>query len=214
MVTIQLRQLIVYPGQRIQLQDVNWQEFEAILDELGEKRACRIAYSDGVLEIRMPLPEHEVDKELISDMVKILLEELDIDNECFGSSTFKRQDMGQGIEPDQCFYIENAAIMIGKRRVDLTIDPPPDLAIEVDVTSKTGLDAYQGLGVPELWRFEDGRLRISILENGQYRDSTFSPHFPNLAIADLISQFVERAQTEGRSKALKTFRQKVRELSQ
>jgi Uma2 family endonuclease len=214
MVTIQLRQLIVYPGQRIQLQDVNWQEFEAILDELGEKRACRIAYSDGVLEIRMPLPEHEVDKELISDMVKILLEELDISNECFGSTTFKRQDIGQGIEPDQCFYIENAVIMIGKRRIDLTIDPPPDLAIEVDVTSKTGLDAYQGLGVPELWRFEDGRLRISILENGQYQDSSFSPHFPNLAIADLISQFVERAQAEGRSKALKAFRQKVRELSQ
>lgn len=214
MVTIQLRQLIVYPGQRIQLQDVNWQEFEAILDELGEKRACRIAYSDRVLEIRMPLPEHEVDKELISDMVKILLEELDISNECFGSTTFKRQDIGQGIEPDQCFYIENAVIMIGKRRIDLTIDPPPDLAIEVDVTSKTGLDAYQGLGVPELWRFEDGRLRISILENGQYQDSSFSPHFPNLAIADLISHFVERAQVEGRSKALKAFRQQVRELSQ
>lgn len=211
MVTIQLRQLIVYPGQRIQLQDVNWQEFEAILDELGEKRASRIAYSDGVLEIRMPLPEHEVDNELISDMVKILLEELDINNECFGSTTFKRQDMGQGIEPDQCFYIENAAIMIGKRRIDLTIDPPPDLAIEVDVTSKTGLDAYQALGVPELWRFEDGQLRISILENGQYQDASFSPHFPNLAIADLISQFVELAQAEGRSKALKAFRQKVRD---
>jgi Uma2 family endonuclease len=214
MVTIQLRQLIVYPGQHIQLQDVNWQEFEAILDELGEKRACRIAYSDGVLEIRMPLPKHEKAKVLIGDIVKILLEELDIDNECFGSTTFKRQDIGQGIEPDQCFYIENAAIIIGKRRIDLIIDPPPDLAIEVDVTSKTGLDAYQGLAVPELWRFEDGRLRISILENGQYQDSSFSPHFPNLAIADLISQFVERAQAEGRSKALKAFRQKVRELSQ
>lgn len=137
-----------------------------------------------------------------------------IQNECFGSTTFKRQDMAVGIEPDQCFYIENAAVMIGNRRVDLTIDPPPDLAIEVDVTSKTGLDAYQGLDVPELWRFEDGQLRISVLDKGQYRDSSVSPHFPNLAIADLISQFVDRAQAEGRSQTLKAFRQKVRELIQ
>jgi Uma2 family endonuclease len=120
MVTLELRQLVVQPGQSIQLQDINWNEFEAILEELGDKRASRIAYSDRVLEIRMPLPAHEVDKELIGDMVK-------------------------GIEPDRCFYIRNYAVMIGKRRVDLTIDPPPDLAIEVDVTSKTGLDAYQSV---------------------------------------------------------------------
>ena len=212
MVRLQLRQLVVQPGQRIQLQDVNWNEFEAILDELGDKRACRIAYSDEVLEIRMPLPEHEVDKELIGDMVKILLEELDIDNECFGSTTFKRQDVAKGIEPDQCFYIRNHAVMLGKRRVDLTIDPPPDLAIEVDVTSKTGLDAYRALNVPELWRFENGQLQISLLQNGQYQDVNFSPHFPNFPIIDSISQFLARSQTEGRSPTLKAFRQWVREL--
>ncbi|MBW4470801.1 MAG: Uma2 family endonuclease [Stenomitos rutilans HA7619-LM2] len=211
MVTLQLRQLVVYPGQRIQLQEVSWSEFEAILDELGDKRACRIAYSDGTLEIRMPSPEHEVDKELIGDMVKILLEELDLDNECFGSTTFKRQNVTKGIEPDQCFYIENYAVMIGKRRIDLTVDPPPDLAIEVDVTSKTGLDAYQALGVPELWRFEDGRLRISVLQDGQYQDVNVSPHFPQFPIVDGLSQFLERSQTEGRSRTLKAFRQWVQE---
>ena len=178
MVMLQLRQLVVYPGQRIQMQEVNWDEFEAILVELEDKRACRIAYSDGVLEIRMPLPEYEVAKELIGDMVKILLEELNIDNECFGSTTFKRQDVAKGIEPDQCFYIENHEAMIGKRRIDLTVDPPPDLAIEVDVTSKTGLDAYLALGVPELWRFEDRRLRISLLQDGQYQEASSSVHFP------------------------------------
>ena len=212
MVTLQLRQLVVYPGQRIQLQAVNWSEFEAILEELGDKRACRITYSDGTLEIRMPSPEHEVDKELIGDMVKILLEELDIDNECFGSTTFKRQDVAKGIEPDQCFYIENYAVMIGKRRIDLTVDPPPDLAIKVDVTSKTGLDAYQLLGVPELWRFEDGRLRISLLQDGQYQDVNTSPRFPQFPIVDGISQFLDRSQTEGRSQTLKAFRQWVRVL--
>ena len=179
------------------------------MDELGDKRACRIAYSDEILEIRMPLPKHEKAKALIGDMVKILLEDLDLDNECFGSSTFKRQDMAKGIEPDECFYIENSAQMIGKDRIDLTIDPPPDLAIEVDVTSKTGLDAYQSLGIPELWRFQDGQLRISLLQNGLYQDANSSPHFPNLPIIDGIFQFLDRSQTEGRSQTLKAFRQWV-----
>jgi Uma2 family endonuclease len=209
MVTLELRQLIVQPGQSIQLQDINWSEFEAILEELGDKRASRIAYSNGVLEIRMPLPEHEVDKELVGDMVKILLEELDVNNECFGSTTFKRQDMMKGIEPDQCFYIRNYAVMIGKRRLDLTIDPPPDFAIEVDVTSKTGLDAYQGLGVPELWRVEEGKLKISVLKDGQYVDVEVSPQFPNFPLRETMSEFLERSQTEGRSQTLKAFRRWV-----
>jgi Uma2 family endonuclease len=214
MVTLQLQQLVVHPGQRIQLHAVNWSEFEAILDELGARRASRIAYSDGILEIRMPLPEHEKAKVLIGDMVKILLEELDLDNECFGSSTFKRQDMAKGIEPDDCFYIEHYAQMIGKDRIDLTVDPPPDLAIEIDVTSKTGLDAYQALGVRELWRFEERQLRISLLCNGQYQDSTTSHNFPDFPIIDGISQFLEGAQTKGRSQTLKAFRQWVREFTQ
>ncbi|WP_299414720.1 Uma2 family endonuclease [Acaryochloris sp. IP29b_bin.148] len=214
MVTLQLRQLVVNPGQRIELQGVNWNEFEAILEELGDRRASRIAYSNGVLELRMPSPEHEVDKELIGDMVKILLEELDINNECFGSTTFKRQDIAKGVEPDQCFYIENYAVMIGKRRLDLSADPPPDLAIEVDVTSKTGLEAYQALGVPELWRVEEGKLRISVLQDGQYQEASLSPHFPKFPIIDGISEFLHRSQTEGRSQALKAFRQWVREWSQ
>jgi Uma2 family endonuclease len=211
MVTLQLRQLIVQPGQRLQVEDVSWKEFEAILDELGDHRACRIAYSDGVLEIRMPSPKHEKAKVLIGDMVKILLEELDIDNECFGSSTFKRQDMAKGIEPDDCFYIEHQAQMIGKDQIDLTLDLPPDLAIEVDVTSKTGLEAYQALGVPELWRFEEGQLKISVLQQGEYQEADISPHFPDFAIAQIITQFVELSQTEGRSQTLKLFRQRVRE---
>lgn len=206
MVTLQLRQLVVQPGKNIQLQDVDWDEFEAILEELGDKRASRITYSDGILEIRMPLPEHEKVKVLVGDMLKILLEELDIDNECFGSSTFKRRDMSKGIEPDDCFYIENAAQMIGKNRLDLTIDPPPDLAIEVDVTSKTGLEAYQALGVPELWRLEEGVLQISVLLNGQYIDSEFSPHFPGWPLKVTIAEFLERCQAQGRSQSLKAFR--------
>ncbi|XZO03824.1 MAG: Uma2 family endonuclease [Microcoleus sp.] len=211
MVTLQLRQISIPPGHRVLFHDVNWQEFEAILEELGEHRASRIAYSQGSLEIRMPLPEHEFNKEIIGDMVKILLEELELDRECFGSTTFKRKSMLQGIEPDNCFYIQNYARMIGKKRVDLTIDPPPDLAIEVDLTSKTQLDAYEALGVPEIWRYENNQLEINVLEDGKYVVSEISLIFPNLPIVEAISQYCEQSQAAGTSQTLRLFRKWVRE---
>ncbi|BAZ53274.1 hypothetical protein NIES4103_59480 [Nostoc sp. NIES-4103] len=103
-VTLQLSQIDLLPGQCLTLREITWTEFEAILDELGEHRAARVAYYQGVLEIRMPTSEHEVDKELIGDMVKILLDELQLDWEPYGSTTFKRAEMAVGVEPDTCFY--------------------------------------------------------------------------------------------------------------
>jgi Uma2 family endonuclease len=210
MVTLQLRQLSVPPGHRVIFHDVSWQEFEAILEELGEHRATRLAYSRGSLEIRMPLPKHEVAKVIIGDLVTILLDELEIDYEPFGSTTFKREDMAQGVEPDDSFYIQNHARMIGKERIDLTVDPPPDLAIEVDITSKTQLNAYEALGVPELWRYEDDKLQINLLRDGKYIQSEISPTFPNVPIFEAIPRFVEQSRTVGTRLTLKAFRQWVR----
>jgi Uma2 family endonuclease len=210
MVTLQLRQLSVPPGHRVIFHDVSWQEFEAILEELGEHRATRLAYSRGSLEIRMPLPKHEVAKVIIGDLVTILLDELEIDYEPFGSTTFKREDMAQGVEPDDSFYIQNHARMIGKERIDLTVDPPPDLAIEVDITSKTQLNAYEALGVPELWRYEDDKLQINLLQDGKYIQSEISPTFPNVPIFAAIPRFVEQSRTVGTRLTLKAFRQWVR----
>ena len=211
MVMLQLRQINVPPGHRVLLHDVNWQEFEEILAELGEHRAARLAYSQLTLEIRMPLPEHEVDKELIGDMVKILLEELEIDCECFGSTTFKRETKKAGVEPDQCFYIQNHQVMRGKRRVDLSVDPPPDLAIEIDITSRTQFDNYQLLGVPELWRFENGKLQINVLQAGKYVQCESSPTFPNLPLIEMIPHYLNQCRTLGRNKTMKAFRAWVRE---
>ncbi|CAD5934707.1 hypothetical protein NO976_01758 [Planktothrix agardhii] len=211
MVTLQFKQLSVPPGQRVLFLDVSWQDFEAILAELGEHRGARVAYFQGILEIRMPLPEHEFNKEIIGDMVKILLEELEMERECFGSTTFKRQGMAAGIEPDNCFYIQNYQAMIGKKRLDLTVDPPPDLAIEVDVTSKTQLSAYQALGVTELWRYENDQLQIYVLRNGEYIKSQISPIFANFPVIEVISQFVEMSWIKGTSVALRAFRKWVRE---
>ncbi|MEM9266207.1 MAG: Uma2 family endonuclease [Cyanobacteria bacterium P01_F01_bin.13] len=212
-VTLQLRQLDVPPGQRLLVRNLDWSEFESILTELGEHRASRIAYNQGILEIRMPTPEHEVDKELIGDIVKTLLDELEIDCECFGSTTFKQAAMNSGIEPDQCFYIQNHAQMRGKRRLDLSIDPPPDLAIEVDVTSKTQIDAYISLGVPELWVYIQNQLKIYTLQAGQYEQVTISPTFPELPILDWIADVLVQSTNLGRSPALRAFRKKVREIA-
>jgi Uma2 family endonuclease len=196
-VTVQLHQIDVQPGQYLTLREISWAEFEAILEELGEYRAARVAYYQGVLEIRMPSPEHEVDKELIGDMVKILLDELELDWEAYESTTFKRclrraapTQMVAGIEPDTCFYIQNARQMISKRRLDLSVDPPPDLAIEIDVTSKTQVSAYVALGVPELWCYGDGKLKVLVLNQAEYVEVETSPTFGNLpAIEGILTVF-------------------------
>jgi Uma2 family endonuclease len=211
-VTLQLRQIDVQPGQCLTLRDISWAEFEAILDEIGEHRAARVAYYQGVLEIRMPLPEHEVTKELIGDMVKLLLDELELDWEGYGSSTFKRSEMSAGIEPDTCFYIQNASKMIGKRRIDLSVDPPPDLAIEIDITSKTQLSAYVALKVPELWCYANDKLQVFLLEQGEYIEVENSSIFAELPIIEGILQFLQLSLTQGSSTARRAFRQWVREM--
>jgi Uma2 family endonuclease len=196
----------VQAGQRVYLRDIAWQEFEQILIDLGEKRATRIAYYDGALEIRMPLPEHERAKVLISDLLKILLEELDLGWESLGSSTFKKKSMTAGIEPDDCFYVKNCRAMIGKKRLDMAIDPPPDLAIEVDLTSRTQVSAYAALGVPEIWRYEKGKLEIFLLIDGKYIESSASLVFPNIPVIEGISISLQSKPEMLMSDARKEFR--------
>lgn len=114
-----LQQIDIPPGQRLLIHQLDWLAFEQILTEIGEKRSTRIAYSQQTLEIRMPLPQHERAQTILGDIVKIILEELDIDCECFGSTTFKREDINYGIEPDKCFYIQNHQPMVGRNRINL-----------------------------------------------------------------------------------------------
>ncbi|MGB0564629.1 MAG: Uma2 family endonuclease, partial [Spirulinaceae cyanobacterium] len=165
---LELNRIHVPPGQRIVLEKVSWQEFEDILVALGDHRTARIAYADGSLEIMTPSPEHESGKEIIGDLVKALLEELEIEFWTLGSTTLKKSQI-KGLEPDQCFYIAHEAQIRGKKRIDLDIDPPPDLALEIEVTSRTHPQIYAALNVPELWRFERGKLQINVLRNGEYQ---------------------------------------------
>lgn len=201
---VAFKKIVVKPGQQLLLQDISWKDFENILEDLGEHRSSRISYSNGVLEIMVPLPEHEKDKEIIGDIVKILLEELEFDFEPNGSKTFKNMVMAQAIEADTCFYIKNYQAIIGKDRIDLTVEPPPDLAIEIDITNRTQK-------VPELWRYNRKGLQIYLLKGDRYIESQTSPNFLNIPIIELIENSVKQVQTEGRSKAIRSFRKWIRE---
>ena len=208
---LELQQIIVNPGQQMLLKDISWQKLENILEEMGERRAARISYSDGWLEIMVPLPEHEKDKEIFGELVRILLDKLEIDFEPFGSTTLKNERMRQAVEPDTSFYIQNQAAVIGKNRIDLNIDPPPDLAIEIDITSRTRFDNYEILGVPELWRYQQQGLEIFLLREGKYVKSQSSPNFPNIPIIELVNEYVRQCLTIGRSQAMRNFRSWVKD---
>ncbi|MBW4561553.1 MAG: Uma2 family endonuclease [Mojavia pulchra JT2-VF2] len=207
---LQLNQLIVPVGHQLLIKDISWSTYKNILAELGESRSSRISYSQGILEIMAPLPEHEVAKVIIGDLVKALLEELDIEFWSLGSTTFDKEKMDAGVEPDDCFYIQNEAAVRGKDRIDLTVDPPPDLAIEIDITSRTRFNNYEVLGVPELWRWNGTKLEINMMINGKYVASTTSAIFPNLPIAQAIPEYLMRSKTDGRNAAMKAFRACVR----
>ncbi|MEL6900336.1 MAG: Uma2 family endonuclease [Cyanobacteria bacterium J06606_4] len=214
MVTLDLRQLDVPVGQRLLLRDISWPSFEAILQELGEDRSARIAYDNGLLEIMVPLPEHEADKEIIGDFLKALLEELDREFLTLGSTTFKNAEMLKGIEPDQCFYIQHELAVRGKKRLDLSVDPPPDLALEIDITSRTHPETYAALGVPELWRRIGQTIRIYQLQNGQYVEVLESPTFAGWALQAAIPRYVEQGRQQGRNQAMRAFRQWVQSRMQ
>ena len=116
-----------------------------------------------------------------------------------------------GVEADDCFYIQNEARIRGKKRLDLTVDPAPDLAIEIDITSRTRFNNYEALGVPELWRYNGQSLKINVLESGKYVKSNISRNFPQFSLIDAIPQYVEQSKVVGRNVAMKAFRNWVRE---
>lgn len=203
-VKTEISRLCLDPGSTVTISAVKWSEFELILQELGEDRSSRVAYSQNTLEIMVPLPDHERSKVLISDIVKILLRSQNRDWESLGSTTFRSQIKVAGLEPNDCFYIQHYQAVIGKSCLDLASDPPPDLAIESDYTSKTKLDAYLALRIPELWVYDRG-LTIYVLTGDRYVESDKSPLFPAIALPSIVAHVIAQAQQIGSSRALRAF---------
>ncbi|MFP4694154.1 MAG: Uma2 family endonuclease [Halothece sp.] len=203
---LEFKRWVIPPGHQVLLQNVSWSELEQILDELGENRATRISYSNGTLELMTPLATHENNKAMISDFVRILLEELGKEYRNLGSTTLKNAKMKQAVEPDECFYIQNEHLVRGIQRLDLSILPPPDLAIEIDITARTRFNHYEQLGVPELWRYDGTKLEINILSSGKYLASEESLQFSGFPLKEVLPQFLEASQTQGKVSILKQFR--------
>jgi Uma2 family endonuclease len=201
-----------YPGEIITLHNISWETYQALMTDVGDGRAWRIAYSEGVLEIRMPLQAHEVPKGLLESFVETLADELAIEVRKLGALTLKREDLRQAIEPDSCFYVQNESRVRG-RKITLPDDPPPDLAIESDHTNsslnKHGI--YAALGVPELWRYQQNQLEVYRLVNGEYELTAQSLALPMLPIAE-IPTFITASQEIGQRAAVRLFRDRIREI--
>lgn len=199
------------PGSHLLINDVTWEQYETLLTDLGEERRVpRINYCDGTLEIMSPLPAHERPHRIIAYIVTAILDAQDRSWEDFGSTTFKKPKRA-GLEPDTCFYIQNAERVRALMRMDMDTDPPPDLAIEADVTSKTTLEAYAILQVPEVWIYDNSRLRIYLLQNGDYQVVETSQVFPDLPIKTWIPQLVQEALTTGTSTMLRNLRRRLQD---
>lgn len=196
----------------ITLTGIKWLTFKAIMSDVGDGRAWRIAYAEGVLEIRMPLTEHEEPKGMIESFVEAFADELDMEVRKLGALTLEREDLARAIEPDSCFYVQNESVVRGKS-INLPADPPPDLVVESDYTSSSlnKFSIYASLGVPEIWRYRNQSLLVYQLVEGNYEQRENSLAFPFLPIAE-IPGLIEQSKAIGQRAAVRLFRDRVREV--
>ncbi len=189
------------------LPHVSWHEFESLAAELGDRREVRLSYQRGRMEITMPSPEHEEYVDLIQDLTRLLVRELGLRMESRGTALLKRELRETGAQPDGCFYIQHAAEIIGKRQLDLTVDPPPDIVVEVDLNtdSRGKFSIYATLGVPELWRYDGLSFEIHHLTETEYVEATESLAFPFLTAAAL-TDFLEQSKEFGQDATLDEFK--------
>lgn len=182
------------PTSRMILHGISWQTYEHLLSDLADCRVPHLTFDQGVLEIMSPSPEHEEYNRTLAALIEFVADELRINIRRLGSTTFKRPDLLKGFEPDSCFYVQSAARIRGKRRIELPQDPPPDLIIEIDVTSSS-LDRFAlfaQTGVPEVWRYDRNQVQFLQLVSGQYEEITHSLAFPILT-SEVVTQFLEES---------------------
>lgn len=191
-----ISQIKLAPGSAITISGLTWKTYAALLQEMSEDRPTRIAYDQGVLEIRMPGELHEIVNRLLAKIITMLAMELGIEANDFGSVTLNREGLDRGIEPDTCFYIQHAA---GGQGMDENYSEslPPDLVLEVDIASSSAskLPIYQAMGVPEVWLYRRQGLSIQWLQAEQYTDMSNSRAFPMVRVEQL-NQWLKLRQTE------------------
>lgn len=198
---------------RVILSNISWQTFEQILKELGDNRSTRLAYNKGFLEIMTPLGPHENNNRFIDDLVRAITDELNLNMKKFGSLTMKRSKKLKGAEPDSCYYLQNEPLVRSKQEIDLDKDPPPDLVLEIDMSSGSldKLPIYAAIGVPELWRYDGNKLEVFVLQqlDGEYEAVSNSPTFPWMEM-EVIPRFLRQSLVDGETATLRAFREWVR----
>lgn len=199
-------------GRRILLNDVSWKEYEMFLEDFAEKAGWRLAYDKGKLEIMPPTSEHESYSFSIHDFVRAYCEAFDLNLEGRKSTTFRRDFLKKGLEPDECYYIQSAEKIIGKQ-IKSKEFPVPDLAVEIDVTTDS-LDKfpiYSALKVPEVWIYDGKKVSFNKLEGKNYHQISYSVALPLLS-AEKITELLKLSREKGQTFALKNFRQYLEEL--
>ena len=197
--------------QRVVLYDVSWATYEHLLADHLDSSSPRFTYDEGTLEIMSPSMEHEEVNRAIATLVEAIADEWVMDLMNLGSTTFKRKDFKKGFEPDTCFYFQNVGRIRGKRKIDLATDPPPDLVIEIDITSGSiqKLPIYAALGIPEVWHYTGNRMLILILTAGAYVEVEQSLALPGLTGA-MIVPLIEDSQTLTRPAWMQSIREWAR----
>lgn len=198
--------------QRFLLRDCDWSRYKAFAKALDGSHV-RLTYDGGRLELMTISHGHERWGELVGRFITVLAEELDMPLQSGGSTTLDRDDVERALEPDKCFYLDHEEQVRDKDDIDLSVDPPPDLAVEIDISrsSLNRLGIYAALGVPEVWRFDGAVLRIYRLgPDGSYAEVQESGHFPLLPIAKIQEFLLQRGQMD-ETKLVKSFRQWVRQ---
>jgi Uma2 family endonuclease len=195
------------PEQRVLLHNITWDIYERLLQAHGDHSVPRLTYDQGQLELMSPSSEHEALKDTMVLLVNTLAEEMGINTYSFGSATFRREDLQRGFEPDGCFYVQSVQRIQGKSALDLTVDPPPDLVIEIDLTSPSlpKFPIFAQLGVPEVWRVAGSQVHIFALVGGEYLERTDSMALPGLT-ATVATRFMRDSYTRNRLAWLRQVR--------
>lgn len=195
------------------LSGISWETYERLLAEHQESSGTHFTYDQGRLEIMVLSARHEKPNRALALLVEVFAEEMDIDVENLGSTTFKREELGRGFEPDSCFYIQNAERVRGKEEIDLTADPPPDLVIEIDITSSSlnKFPVFAALGIPEVWRYDGERVNIFRLEAEAYHEQAESTALPKVT-SEVLSRFIAEDKHLKRTVWLRHVREWTRQI--